>query len=208
MGAHALTAGSITRPGTAEPRISEGRATNVGIENGGIIAPTPKKYHQTSPPFALPDGPFGSESLDISRDDHSSKSPDNNIEGIAHIFNYSSSTDEMVHPAIERQEESFKIPLPKKSNVHQRAPGQPELSQYQPKLLQRRAEHRPMPNDCGDQDQDGSNGPLQRNKKRMRELDEVDDPDVIDRNAKRFKNHEAEENDEVSVSLDSGTPFL
>jgi len=90
MGANALTAGRITRPGTAEPRLSEDRGMNVRIENGNIpvMAPTPKKYHHMTPPFALPDGPFGSESLDVSRDNHSSKSPDNLIEGNAHIFSY------------------------------------------------------------------------------------------------------------------------
>jgi hypothetical protein len=90
MGAHALTAGSITRPGTADPRFSEERAM-IRIENGRIpvIAPTPKKYHHISPPFTLPDGSFESDSLDISRDNQSSKSPDNLIEGSAHIFPYS-----------------------------------------------------------------------------------------------------------------------
>src|SRR5258708_26665198 len=112
-------------------------------------------------------------------------------------------TDEVSNPAIDREEETFKIPFPKKSNVHQRVSGQPEASQYQPKLLQRRSEPSPLPNDCGDQE--GSNVTLQRNKKRMRELDEIEDPDFIEeRNAKRFKVHEAEEDDKVSVSPDSG----
>jgi len=89
MGANALTARRIIRPGTAEPRLSEDHGMNVRFENGNIpvIAPTPKKYHMT-PSFAIPDGPFGSELLDVSRDNHSSKSPDNIIEGNAHIFNY------------------------------------------------------------------------------------------------------------------------
>jgi len=111
--------------------------------------------------------------------------------------------DEVSHPTIDREEETFKIPFPKKSNAHQRVSGQPEASQYQPKLLQRRSEPSPLSNDCGDQE--GLNVSLQRNQKRMREPDEIEDPDFLEeRNAKRFKVHEAEEDDKVSVSPDSG----
>jgi hypothetical protein len=79
---------------------------------------------------------------------------------------------------------------------------QPEPSQYQPRSLQRRGEPSLMPNDSAE---DGSNGSLTRNKKRIREHDEIEDPDVIERNAKRFKIHE--EDDKVSVSPDSWAPL-
>lgn len=84
------SAGSILRPGTAAPRVGEHPAPNIGVEMGNIsvIAPTPKKLHQTSPPFAFQHGSFGSGSVDASGNNDPSNSPDNLVEGNAHIFDY------------------------------------------------------------------------------------------------------------------------
>lgn len=92
--AHGLTlgsAGGILRPGTAAPRVGEVPAQNFEVEIGpiSVIAPTPKKLHQIPPPFVIQNGSFGSGSVDGSGNNDSSKSPENIVEGNAHIFNYS-----------------------------------------------------------------------------------------------------------------------
>jgi hypothetical protein len=196
------SAGNIVRPGTAAPRIGEERGLNVGIENRKVpvIAPSPKKHHQFPSPFAFRSGSFGSEPLGASGDNNSSKSPDNLNEGKAHILNYSLFTlaYKRVLPPIERQEENFKMPFPKNMNIMQRVLTQPEPSQYQAILSQRRAETSPMQSDYGDQDRSSMES-IQQNHKRMREPDDIGDPDFMERNGKRFKTQELEEDEKVSV---------
>lgn len=104
------------------------------------------------------------------------------------------------HPEIERREESFKMPFPKKPSVQQRLPAQPELSQYQPRSLQHSGETSPILNDGGDQDGPSVSLSFPRHKKHMREHDRIEDT-VTGRDVKRFKGHEHEE---FSVCFTSG----
>lgn len=197
------SSGNIMRPGTTEPRVREDHGLNTGVENR-VIAPTPKKFNNILPPFALRDGTLGSNSLDSSRDDHSSRSQDIPPEGNAHILDYSMSSSEIAYPTIERQEEGFKYPFPKKMN--QRVPPQPEVSHYPPKLLPRRSEPSSvMLNNYAEQD--GSDmPPSHRNQKRKRGLDEVDDSGFMEADIKRFKSSELEEDDKVGYNSTLGLP--